>query len=280
MNPLRLANRAVRGTLRRVDRAIGPALYGSICPVCGQSSVVRGGGVFPADLADAWKLSPDWQKRFVDRECYTCIRCTASARTRHFATVLVSTFNRRFNLNAGNLVQLCEAPEMQRLDVAEINSVGQMHPALARLPKLRYSEFQSKDPAVPHEDLLNLSYADASFDLALTSETLEHVPDVRRALSEIRRILRPGGMHIFTVPIIWDRPSTLQRSSIVDGQLVHHHRPSFHGDDKAKASDFLVFYEYGADFPETVRSAGFELDVIRDNDNPALSVFVTIRSTD
>ena len=39
------------------------------------------------------------------------------------------------------------------------------------------------------------------FDLVLTSETLEHVPDPRLALRETLRVLRPGGRHVFTVPL-------------------------------------------------------------------------------
>ena len=50
------------------------------------------------------------------------------------------------------------------------------------------------------EDLTRLTYSDASFDLVLTSETLEHVPDLEAALREIRRVLVPGGRHIFTIP--------------------------------------------------------------------------------
>jgi len=38
-----------------------------------------------------------------------------------------------------------------------------------------------------NEDICRLTYADASFDLVLSSDTLEHVPDFRAALRETRR---------------------------------------------------------------------------------------------
>lgn len=41
---------------------------------------------------------------------------------------------------------------------------------------------------------------DASVDLVLSTETLEHVPDPSQFLSEARRVLRPGGHLILTVP--------------------------------------------------------------------------------
>jgi ubiquinone/menaquinone biosynthesis C-methylase UbiE len=45
-----------------------------------------------------------------------------------------------------------------------------------------------------------LSFADESIDLVLSSDVLEHVPDPYAAHAEVRRVLRPGGRHVFTVP--------------------------------------------------------------------------------
>ena len=67
---------------------------------------------------------------------------------------------------------------------------------------LCFSEFGSTSPAVPSQDLMQLTYADASFDMVITSDTLEHVPDIDRALRETLRILKPGGMHEFSVPVV------------------------------------------------------------------------------
>jgi len=49
-------------------------------------------------------------------------------------------------------------------------------------------------------DLEQLPYADHSFDAALLNEVLEHVPDERRALAEVWRVLRPGGALIVLSP--------------------------------------------------------------------------------
>jgi ubiquinone/menaquinone biosynthesis C-methylase UbiE len=42
-------------------------------------------------------------------------------------------------------------------------------------------------------DVQDLPYADGSFDACRADRTLQHVPDVERGLSEIRRVLAPGG---------------------------------------------------------------------------------------
>jgi Methyltransferase domain len=51
-------------------------------------------------------------------------------------------------------------------------------------------------------DLQALPMDDATYDCVFASHVLEHVPDDRKAISEIRRILRPGGMAVLPVPLL------------------------------------------------------------------------------
>jgi 2-polyprenyl-3-methyl-5-hydroxy-6-metoxy-1,4-benzoquinol methylase len=50
------------------------------------------------------------------------------------------------------------------------------------------------------EDIQNLSFPDAHFDVVVSCETIEHVPDSRRAVGELARVLRPGGVLVLTCP--------------------------------------------------------------------------------
>jgi SAM-dependent methyltransferase len=168
------------------------------------------------------------------------------------------------------LEKILQDPKVRRLEIAEINGAGTLHSFLHECPNLKYSEYGSKDNGVPSEDLLNLSYRDAMFDLVITSETLEHVPDVDLALSEIHRVLKKNGAHVFTVPIVLDQASTRQRAQIFNGKLIHHCPPSYHGGAGTNQSDFLVFYEFGADFVDRCRKTGFRVEVIQDKKNPSL----------
>jgi SAM-dependent methyltransferase len=49
-------------------------------------------------------------------------------------------------------------------------------------------------------DALSLPYADGTFDCVIASEILEHVPQDDRAISELVRVLKPGGRLAITVP--------------------------------------------------------------------------------
>src|SRR5947207_3383634 len=49
-------------------------------------------------------------------------------------------------------------------------------------------------------DAQALPFADESFDLVVSCETIEHVPDVKKALREMWRVARPGGKLFLTTP--------------------------------------------------------------------------------
>jgi SAM-dependent methyltransferase len=189
----------------------------------------------------------------------------------------------KWNIDAATFTGMCSHRRFHALAVAELNSCGALHPFLCKHPRLAYSEYTSHDPAVPSQDLLALTYDDRTFDLILTSDTLEHVPDFPKALSEIRRVLKPTGLHIFTVPVTWDFARTEVCCHLEGERLVHDRQPSYHGDqhcqDVLKHEDMLVCYQFGADLEDLVRSCGFMIRTVRDAANPALSTFITCPSS-
>jgi SAM-dependent methyltransferase len=57
----------------------------------------------------------------------------------------------------------------------------------------------SRPPAVA--DITRIPFLDRTFDSALCTEVLEHLPEPGRCLDEIRRVVKPGGTVFFTVPM-------------------------------------------------------------------------------
>lgn len=70
----------------------------------------------------------------------------------------------------------------------------------------RFGTYETADlemPDVDHRvDLCDLPFADASYDLVYASHVLEHIREDRRAIAEIRRVLRPGGIAVLPVPVL------------------------------------------------------------------------------
>src|SRR5215471_5655181 len=50
-------------------------------------------------------------------------------------------------------------------------------------------------------DVMRIPFGDGAFDSALCTEVLEHVPEPGSCLDEIRRVVKPGGIVFFTVPM-------------------------------------------------------------------------------
>ena len=213
-----------------------------LCSVCGASTrFVRNSWVLPRDLA---RVAPPG---FADRESQFCGECGSSRRVRLLADVLIQHYAGA----ARSVKGLVEEDDFRMLAVAEVNSIGRMHPFLEPLPGLTYAEY-------PEQDIQALTYADSSFDLVLTSETLEHVPDFRAALRETRRVLRPGGRHVFTVPLDPRLTTTRSRDGMVP---IHHGRGGGPYGLITRRNDMLAYTDFGLDVPELLREAGFEPEV-------------------
>lgn len=79
---------------------------------------------------------------------------------------------------------------------SDLNDVDTMLQAMRKEGEVPLS---AKGEAVKG-DALDLPYPDASFDCVIASEILEHVPEDDRAISELVRVLKPGGSLAITVP--------------------------------------------------------------------------------
>ena len=78
-----------------------------------------------------------------------------------------------------------------------------------RLPNLEYTTTDLNSPlADVKADICNLPFENNQFDVILCNHVLEHIPEDRKALSELFRVMKPGGWGIFQVPQDLSRENT------------------------------------------------------------------------
>jgi SAM-dependent methyltransferase len=220
---------------RRIRRAMGMlegvrwrsiALRVFACPLCSTRRV-------------AVKLADD--EMFV-----RCLGCRGSAVSMSLAAVLRSA-----------------VPDLGDRSVYELSARGPFHAFLKRrAADLTSSEYFDQVPAgafvdgVQCQDVQRLTYADDSFDVCTSTEVFEHVPDDRRGFSEVRRVLKPGGMLLFTVPLSGN-DQTVERARLTPGGAIEHLLPpELHGDPQ-RAAPVLAFRTYGRDIIDRLTGAGF-----------------------
>ncbi len=107
-----------------------------------------------------------------------------------------------------------------------------------------------------HEDLAALSFPDSAFELALTLDVFEHMPDYRRAFAELYRVLKSGGRLVFTIPFFFDLEITRIRASLAENKIIHHLPPEIHGNPLSNEGA-LCFQNFGWDILSELRQVGF-----------------------
>lgn len=97
-------------------------------------------------------------------------------------------------------------------------------------------------------DICNLPFPDNEFDVILCNHVLEHIPDDTKAMQELYRILKPGGMGIFQIPQDLSREKTFEDNSITD---------------KKQRAEIFGQYDhvrvYGQDYFDKLRNIGFKV---------------------
>lgn len=186
-------------------------------------------------------------------------------RQRDLAQIVVDEFGR------GSDYSLTDLVARGRLNEVSIYEVGTQGPIKPRLQKLaHYVSSYYWDDVTPgtyrdgarSENLCALTFAAASFDLIVSMEVLEHVFDIQKALTEIARVLKPGGIHVFTIPVRFPMPeATVERARLVRGDIVHLQPERYHvaGD----GSKSLVVSDFGSDLIDWHKVAGLRLSAIR-----------------
>lgn len=186
------------------------------------------------------------------REGLVCHRCGLGNRNRLLLT---------------SLSQLCGATPDIRLALLEENSTfaaiaKQRFAAVVtseyldhRFTSGTYHAFHNR--SIRHESITELSYQDAELDALVHNDVLEHVFDFKKALSESARVLKKGGLTLFTTPVFVYQAEHLLRGSMDEnGDITHYLPPEYHG-DTLRPEGVYTFHYFGPGLIDDLLEAGF-----------------------
>lgn len=110
---------------------------------------------------------------------------------------------------------------------------------------------------VRYEDPCSYTYADEEFDIVISSDVLELVPDYKAAFRETSRILRPGGKFVFTVPFNANSMETEIRARIKEGEVELCSEPLYYPNPIEGYKPLLVYQIFGWDILDVLKECGF-----------------------
>lgn len=164
-----------------------------MCPVCGYSGPFK--DVNPATGR---------------RKHAKCPKCLALERHRIQYLVVNDVLN---GIDSSALKMLHFAPE----------------PFFGEFFSKRFGQYETADlnkRGVDHNvDLQNLPFENETYDFVFASHVLEHIPDDKKAISEIRRILKPQGIAILPVPVVAEK--TIEYPKPNPNEAYHVRAPGF-----------------------------------------------------
>jgi len=123
--------------------------------------------------------------------------------------------------------------------------------------KPRGAEIRLPSGLTRNEDVTRLTFPDGSFEAVLSFDVLEHVPDFKQALREFYRVLTPGGQALISVPFTFQDQTVTRAEVDPEGTVKHLMEPVYHGDPLSDGG-VLCYYEFGLDFLQDLRDAGFQ----------------------
>jgi len=227
------------------------------------------------------------------RESLYCAECRTTSRYRSIARGILQAIRLLSGVEAADLTQLAGRESGRRLSLYDtqvsFRYEGCAYPLPELLGRCKWIDVQTSvyqpgerpgrklGPGTTNQNLEKLTFPDASFDVVVTSDVMEHVRLDDLAHREIRRILRPGGIYLFTVPH-FRAPSSFIRVQVVNpadaSKDVFLTEKEYHGDANADGPGALSYRSYGTDLDDKLTALGFEVSYSME-DRPQLGIMNT-----
>jgi len=124
-----------------------------------------------------------------------------------------------------------------------------------RFRKMRHLDYTTTDLNSPladiKADICDLPFHENEYDLIFCNHVLEHIPNDHKAMKELYRVLKPGGLAILQIPQDLSRAMTFEDNTITD--------------PKERATIFGQYDHvrvYGRDYFDKLRAVGFKVDEV------------------
>lgn len=214
------------------------------CPYCDHS--------FKKMLPDGFDLPVIEEKQIIGsgyRENCTCPRCFSKDRDR-----LIYLYLKNKTEIFSNPIKLLHiAPEAWMKELFQRTKTIDYTGGVKDAADMGYYY----DRMTREMDITNLEMKDNLYDVVICNHVLEHIPDDIQAMSEIFRVLKPGGWAILQVPISKVLDNTYEDKVVISKKGRERHFGQF---DHVRI--------YGMDYLQRLESVGFDTETshpVKDN---------------
>jgi len=259
---------------KHILRPIGPLLWKNaqflhgLCNICGNVTV--------------FFFNDDY------RESLVCNRCFTTSRYRSIARGILLAIKEIKGIEAESIKDLVKSysnlSDSTRFKIYDTQvpfyGLYRAYPVPDMLSKCKWIDVQTSiyrpqqkwgvklGPNTTNQNLEQLTFSDNSFDIVITSDVMEHVRLDDRAHQEVCRVLKPGGVYLFTVPHFRDKSEPLIRVAVTDPDDPSKDQflmeKEYHGDvnftDKA-----LSYRSYGTNLDNYLRRLGFTVEYSKED---------------
>ncbi|MBA4407003.1 hypothetical protein C0389_06995 [bacterium] len=231
----------------KIDQPLHPYFKGK-CNICGSQELF---------VFDNYLMS---------RESLLCNSCRSSNRIRQLARGLISYFQNR-ELISTCIKDLAKELNDKSLTIYDTDSNYYVAQLLKEYNGYITSDYRENvKPGTllgkNHycQDLSLLTFIDESFDVVLSSDVFEHVRLYQQAIKEIYRVLKPGGVYIFTVPFNSKLDEHETYVEVVDEKDPSKDidlKPRVYHGDTINSKGALLYRIYGKKLFKEFEKAGF-----------------------
>ncbi len=204
-----------------------------------------------------------------------CFFCSANERNRALVEILKKILITKFlcknldlknqinriNLTKYTLKTILKTVKSKKFVIYEPSSIGAIYNKLKNYSHFVFSEYFPYPDLrkgqyfrnILFEDLQDLSFENDYIDIIITQDVLEHVKNPYLAFKEICRVLKPYGIHLFTVPIGFNERTF---HYFDDKEKPIFNRVVFHG-DPLRPNGAKVYTQFGTDIIEILKDFNF-----------------------